>query len=1040
MSNYLNELPEYTDLLEQGRRYIEEISSEQWTDYNNHDPGITTLEYLSYALSEMNYLCSFDIKDILARPSLQQLQELEKGSRLDRELESFYNSEVSHFHSCQEVLPNSSLTLNDYRKLLIDLEGIRNAVIKEKNNGVYQAEVELDHPPDNDDGNFTRKHLQTVNRTLNANRNLGDLFLPAKARDHIEIELEVDIEIEGGSNIDAIVFAASFQLMQIVSPRIQFYSLNGMLQKGKSVGEIFNGPLLKNGFIDNTELNKFGSKQVISKYEMIDRLMDIKNILTIREINIHPLAPKQAKQSDAHEHKVDQISEIDWNGNLITLDETISCCIYSIKYVLNYPDEVKALPVSRILVDEINKMRRGKLWSNVKPESLVFKRPQGTFLNIGNYHTIQNHFPSTYGIGEYGLPANATDERKAQAQQFKGYLSIFEQFLADFKAQLININQLYSYFPTHKTYFTQVLSDIKDFQDLIPPVYVIPEGEKEEVELDESEDQKLDRHHNELKLKIETKQQYEVRRNKILDHILARYSVYLDDSLLISNSIYQFDNTGVPSLINDFQESLVYFKELADLKAYKNPDEYPVQSVTSLIVKHKEWLLQQMASITSNRSLGFNLEKRAYGHRSVSGLEEFLRALLDIREKPSAVYFEEEWFKEDKEEYISQSETKEEIPVYSFEIQQKITIDPVIQENSKTQAKPQTFTVSLIQSKNYGCRQERANALNRFVELGTNKNNFDIFYNKDCYHYKLDDQVQIFDTDQIIKQSRISVANKDGNATEQVAEKLGMTADDLKHKICLKSVETLNHILRYYDDDLPLPEDVEKAKKEEKVLEGFQGKFSLTINYTGDDVGKDGLKLLSSKEFKNRKERGVFLDQVIKTGRIADNYSTTEESYSIIDKTYLKNDNPVYSRSFSSAAERSKAQEKLIGILQNYDERNFYLVEHQLLNPEDAEEINDELAFRATVVMPKSLNKYDLPEARAYIEKIIYEHTPSHILVNIIWLDDVALQKFRSLYWDSTLAPKDQITEDQKTVKNVRDQAKAELLEYLNELINSKGY
>src|SRR5258705_11222023 len=49
-----------------GIGFIEQMGSRYWTDYNTHDPGITTLEALCYAITDLAYRIGWDIKDILS--------------------------------------------------------------------------------------------------------------------------------------------------------------------------------------------------------------------------------------------------------------------------------------------------------------------------------------------------------------------------------------------------------------------------------------------------------------------------------------------------------------------------------------------------------------------------------------------------------------------------------------------------------------------------------------------------------------------------------------------------------------------------------------------------------------------------------------------------------------------------------------------------------------------------------------------------------------------------------------------------------------
>jgi hypothetical protein len=88
-------------LQEEARRRIEELASELWTDYNTHDPGITLLEILSYAITDLGLRTRLEIPDYLA------------------------GGEARPFYTAAEILPNAALTPNDYRRLLISLTELK---------------------------------------------------------------------------------------------------------------------------------------------------------------------------------------------------------------------------------------------------------------------------------------------------------------------------------------------------------------------------------------------------------------------------------------------------------------------------------------------------------------------------------------------------------------------------------------------------------------------------------------------------------------------------------------------------------------------------------------------------------------------------------------------------------------------------------------------------------------------------------------------------------------------------------------------------
>ena len=88
------------------------------------------------------------------------------------------------------------------------------------------------------------------------------------------------------------------------------------------------------------------------------------------------------------------------------------------------------------------------------PPDQVLAEPVGRWRNLSQHHAVQNDYPRTYGIGVAGLPATAGDERVAQARQFKGYLALFDQILADYLAQLAGARRLLSIDKTlTQTYF-----------------------------------------------------------------------------------------------------------------------------------------------------------------------------------------------------------------------------------------------------------------------------------------------------------------------------------------------------------------------------------------------------------------------------------------------------------------------------------------------------------------------------------------------------------------------------------------------------------
>ena len=71
----LKEDPRFADLLSYdklrklGLDHIASFSGKIWTDHNTHDPGITILELLCYALTDLGYHTRLNIDEIVAPAS-----------------------------------------------------------------------------------------------------------------------------------------------------------------------------------------------------------------------------------------------------------------------------------------------------------------------------------------------------------------------------------------------------------------------------------------------------------------------------------------------------------------------------------------------------------------------------------------------------------------------------------------------------------------------------------------------------------------------------------------------------------------------------------------------------------------------------------------------------------------------------------------------------------------------------------------------------------------------------------------------------------
>jgi len=94
------ELPESMDydfLREKGIEHLQKLAGKIWTDYNTSDPGVTILEVMCYALTDIGYRTSFDVKDLITQdPSDSNAQAIE------------------NFFTARNIMTNAPVTIQDY--------------------------------------------------------------------------------------------------------------------------------------------------------------------------------------------------------------------------------------------------------------------------------------------------------------------------------------------------------------------------------------------------------------------------------------------------------------------------------------------------------------------------------------------------------------------------------------------------------------------------------------------------------------------------------------------------------------------------------------------------------------------------------------------------------------------------------------------------------------------------------------------------------------------------------------------------------------
>ncbi|TQV87430.1 hypothetical protein [Aliikangiella coralliicola] len=171
----------YEYLRTKGITYIQQLASEKWTDHNIHDPGITCLEMICYAITDLGYKTDYAIEDILAEASTLDFK-TQDNKNIDTIVQSLTGSQTNSdtFFTPRQILPCNALTLADWRKVIVDVHQVRNAwllMLEESEPPIYSdpKASELSFTPNKRTRRLNLDGLYEVNLEFEVDETLGDL-------------------------------------------------------------------------------------------------------------------------------------------------------------------------------------------------------------------------------------------------------------------------------------------------------------------------------------------------------------------------------------------------------------------------------------------------------------------------------------------------------------------------------------------------------------------------------------------------------------------------------------------------------------------------------------------------------------------------------------------------------------------------------------------------------------------------------------------------------------------------------------------------
>jgi len=432
-------------LFDEGLAALRRLSRGLWTDHNVHDPGITMLELLGYALTELGYRHTLPLEDLLAAPV----------------------GIAQQFHAPREVLPNRPLTEADWRKWLVDLVDVKNAWIEPAEDVQLWADLRLRElgvePPAHEaravvplrglyrvriefmEAVTTQAQrddvLRSARQAIEAARNLCEDVIELRAVRAQFFALCAEVDLNSAADVTEVAAQLLFSAGELLAPPLLTYSLDEMLARGHTLPEIFSGPPMSRGFIDDAELQATALPAELRLSDLIGVLSDVNGVRSLRELLLNPIRRTDEDDDSALDGDPTRIvGEAEtvansWrvpvrNGRLPRLSLAHGRLVFSKRGLpvagFNIAQMPAAVATRLAVLREQARVRVERPASTANPSL-----PSGRARPLAAWRSVQRDFPELYGIGEAGLGDRHPPSRHAQALQLKGWLLFFDQLMAD---------------------------------------------------------------------------------------------------------------------------------------------------------------------------------------------------------------------------------------------------------------------------------------------------------------------------------------------------------------------------------------------------------------------------------------------------------------------------------------------------------------------------------------------------------------------------------------------------------------------------------
>jgi hypothetical protein len=352
-------------------------------------------------------------------------------------------------------------------------------------------------------------------------RNLGEQVVRIGVAKVQEIAVRARIEVTGGIDVEQLLASIFADLDQMLSPRVRFDSLATRRMTQPDPGQIYDGPLLRNGFLATDALP--------STHPAVLFLSDVLRVIMRHRTSAGSDVVTQENPVGRDIVAVTDLALTNFINNRPITSDADDCLklvevqryrprlsVAKSRIVLVRNDSEVSYDIGRVaqlFTDLLDALDRGLRTDDTSP---VWPVRRGDVLPVEDYTPMQVELPAIYGVGNAVLSDSAGLARQAAAKQLQGYLLLFEQILGDVTTQLGNVNRFFSGDASEDTtYFTRPPFDLPGVSSLLRR---FPLSGNWSTFVNDPDNPVTTALHD----AAETRTEMLDRRNRMLDHLLAR--------------------------------------------------------------------------------------------------------------------------------------------------------------------------------------------------------------------------------------------------------------------------------------------------------------------------------------------------------------------------------------------------------------------------------------------------------------------------------------------------------------------------------------